>query len=494
MEALQVRPSPALVPSWLRALRIAVVVPYRTPLIDRLLSGIREHLFREGQIVQDEPTSDTDVIITTAPYDQPVSWRRAPLFVASHRYRMRRTPSVYTLVHARPAEFASRLAHLDDALGTNPPQPELFAFKGLAPQAHEVIIEQGRRGGPILALERVVQAQTKSLRVIMAVGEEQPDRVYHFDLVGAHPRSEGRGDALYADIALRIIAAESTRTVNAHETATPLISRPMWDALHTPDQMCAAMDQLGARSFFTSMVRICDLIHVPALHGAIASQYSEGCCGTWDPGLDALIATVTGSARPVRKDRLTHDDLAVIVGVRPDGRGARVRPVDGLANDPPSSEAVEMYDMDAVLPTVRLGPEWPTPGTVPVVRSKLHGHRGVASYDPSRVEYVALDAVYAHYLVTCGSDIQAVGIKRAFERSEALQNPADPRAVAFTVLPGHGIVIAEKWVPGKAPFQVMWEYMDAGYLCVESTVPQGSLTYDTGTADRATLVDLAHRS
>ena len=32
---------------------------------------------------------------------------------------------------------------------------------------------------------------------------------------------------------------------------------------------------------------------------------------------------MTGSARPVVKDQLTDDELAVIVGVKPDGTGAQ---------------------------------------------------------------------------------------------------------------------------------------------------------------------------
>jgi hypothetical protein len=38
-------------------------------------------------------------------------------------------------------------------------------------------------------------------------------------------------------------------------------------------------------------------------------------------------------------------------------------------------------------------------------------------------------------------------------------------------------VIAEKWVPGKQPFQTIWEYFDSGYLVPEKQVPQGPLEY-----------------
>jgi hypothetical protein len=52
--------------------------------------------------------------------------------------------------------------------------------------------------------------------------------------------------------------------------------------------------------------------------------------------------------------------------------------------------------------------------------------------------------------------------------------------VVFTVLPGHGTVIVEKWVPGTAPFQVIWEAMDAGRLQVDNRVPQGPMEYVSG--------------
>jgi len=247
--------------------------------------------------------------------------------------------------------------------------------------------------------------------------------------------------------------------------------------------MRAAARELGRRGFFTEMVRIADLVHVPALDDAIARQYSEGCFATWDVRLGALVATITGSARPVDKQDITEDELAVIVGVRPDGKGALVRLVDGKRNDPPSSEAVEMYALDLALPRIALGPagRGPAGGSqVPVARSKLHGHRGISGYQPGRVEFVPLDPAYYDYPVSCATEAQAHGIVQAFARSEALRHPADPRQVVFTVLPGHGVVMVEKWQPGKAPFQVIWEYMDEGILRIDSHVPQGAFSYEPG--------------
>jgi hypothetical protein len=222
----------------------------------------------------------------------------------------------------------------------------------------------------------------------------------------------------------------------------------------------------------------------------VASQYSEGCFATWDPELQALVATVTGSARPVDKGQVTEDDLAVIVGVRDDGLGALVREVEGKRNDPPSSEAVEMMAMDGPLPTVALGPEWPTSTDVPVVRSKLHVHRAIRCFDPRLVEYAPMDPEYHHYLVTCGTDAQARGIVQAFARAHALRRPDDPRQLVFCVLPGHGTLVVEKWVPGAKPFQVVWEYIDAGYLSIGSVIPQGSMGFELAPSGLMELVEL----
>ena len=61
--------------------------------------------------------------------------------------------------------------------------------------------------------------------------------------------------------------------------------------------------------------------------------------------------------------------------------------------------------------------------------------------------------------------------------SQALRDPQDSRQVVFTVLPTHGVVVTEKWMPGKQPFQVIWECMDAGYLQVDRRIPQGPMKY-----------------
>jgi hypothetical protein len=473
---------------WLRKVSVASVPGPTTSLLEQVVANLLRHFRLRGHRVQTTPDNRTDVTLTTAPFGRPLGWREALIFTARRLFNLSHSPNLYTLLHVGPEEFQRLLDHFQVTLAKEALDPADYAFPGLAPQACRVLCEQGRRGGPILALERLVQAQSKSIRVILVVGDDRPLAAYHFDLVGAHPRSEAEDLAsFYDDIVLRIVTTVNAREVTQHEVVEEAIPSALWRGLSTPPAMCVAGRQLGKRHFFTEMVRIADLVQVPAVADVVASQYSEGCFATWDPVLGGLIATVTGSARPVDKGNITEDDLAVIVGVRPDGRGALTRHVEGKRNDPPSSEAVELMDMDSHLPTAELDPVWGISARVGVARSKLHGHRGIAAYDPRRVEYVPLDPPYYHYLVSCATDAQARGIKAAFARSEALQNPDDPRQVAFTVLPGHGVVIVEKWVAGAAPFQVMWEYMDAGCLQVDNRIPQGPMGYIPGPDGRMVL-------
>lgn len=478
----------APVHDWLRKIHVAFVPGPTTALLEEVADGLLEQFEALGHSVDDVPGDETDVIITTAPFGTALKWRQALLFTARSRFKLEHTPAFITLLNVSTEEFRSMVAHFEQALAKPEPDPADFDFPGLAPEAYRVLYEQGHRGGPMLAVERLLQVQAMSIRVLLVVGDRRPEAVYHFDLVGAFPASVLNGGSnaqMYRDAALRVVTAMSAVEIHHHQTVGDPVPRALWDEMTTPDAMCFAARELGLRNFFTDTVHISSLAQVPAVGHSVASQYSEGCFSTWDTDIDALVATVTGSARPVDKKAITEADLVVIVGVREDGMGALVRHVEDKQNDPPSSEAVEMYEMDLDLPQVRLDDG----ALAPVIRSKLHGHRGVLAYDPRFVEYVPLDSPYFSYPVTCGTDAQARGVRHAFARSQAFRNPADPRQVAFTILPGHGVIFGEKWIDGKAPFQVMWEYMDAGYLEIDSHVPQVAFDYAPGDDGRLHAVN-----
>jgi hypothetical protein len=479
MEA-DVRRSLSLKPvhGWLRDLDVSFVKGPGTRLTARVAESLLEAFRRAGHRVQPAPDGDTDVILTTALFGEPLNWRKALLFTARRRFGLEHAPTIYTLVGSSREPFEQALDHLRAVLPKSPPVPGDYAFPGLAEQAYRVLFEQGQRGGPILALERVVQSQAKCIDVLLVVGDHTPEEAFLFNLVGAHPRiSADPPERFYTDIVRRIVTAESTQGATDHSPVGDPIPYDVWKRLQTPRAMCGAGRELGRRGFFTDMVRIAELVNVPAVASAVSSQYSEGCFSTWDPTLDALVVTVTGSARPVYKGAITEEDLAVVTGLKSDGSGALVRHIEGRSNAPPSSEAVEMLKIDESLPTIALPRERVSPAEVPVARSKLHGHRGCARYDPQWVEYVSMAPAYHHYPVTCATAAQARGIADAFSRSEALRDLDDPRQVVFTVLPGHGIVVVERWVAGTVPFQMIWEAMDKGWLEIARHVPQGPIEY-----------------
>ena len=466
---------------WWRKINVTFVPGQTDSLLEGAVSHLLDQFQRWGHNIQPAPQEDTDVILTTVPFGNAIGWREALLFTARRRFNLSHAPVVFTLLHVSRDQFRDLLDRLSRILKKEPPDPGDYDFPGLAPDAYKTIFEQGRRGGSILALVRIVQTQAKSIRSILLIGEDQPEEAYTFDLVGAHPKTIAEdSDRFYEDLMLRIVTAASTKEVTNHEVIDEPVPQEVWKTLSTPHAMSVAGRELGKRAFFTEMVRVANLAQVPAVHEAVSSQYSEGCFATWEPELGCLVATVTGSARPVEKDNLTDDELALICGVRPGGIGALVRQVDGKRNDPPSSEAVELMELDEPLPRIWIQGKGGHTYEVPVARSKLHGHRGVKAYDPQFVEHVFLDAPYYQYPVSCSTEAQARAIRSAFSRSEALNDPDDPRQVIFTVLPGHGIVIVEKWAPGKVPFQLMWEYMDEGRLQIENLVPQGSLRFVSG--------------
>ena len=459
--------------NWLKLLDLSYIPGQGGALADRVASALVETLREAGHNIHATPSPHTEVILTTARAGKALGWREALMFTARRRYSLEHVPTVFTIVDVTPGQLTDWLAQIKKVLdGTGPLPP---AFAGLPETALGPLLQQGRRGGAILYLGRLLQVQTKCIRILLVIGTEQPETAYLFDLVGAHPEIPFQEPGLFLqDIATRILTAASTTEITAHEVVGTEISRAEWEDRAAIREMLQASREFGQRDFFTHMVRVSDLAEIPGFSEAISSQYSEGCFATWDPGLNALLTTITGSARPVSKENITDQDLAVITGIKAEQDGALVRHVEGHPNHPPSSEAVEMIGMDTLLPRIRL-----SDGTeVPVIRSKLHGHRAVRLYDPELIEYVSLPESYLYYPVSCSTDAQYRAVKAAFRSSEALQNPEDPRQIVFTILPGHGSVIVEKWQPGKQAFQLIWEAMDRGALEIFDSIPQGPFGFE----------------
>ena len=128
-------------------------------------------------------------------------------------------------------------------------------------------------------------------------------------------------------------------------------------------------------------------------------------------------STATGSAKLVDKRSITRHDQAIVVGIKPERDGAVVLPLEGNEDLCPSIEAMEMMGICKAAGThSRLNSRGETV-EVSNVRCILHGHLGIADYDPAFVESVRLDAPYYQQLVSCGTDALANGTCAAFSRS-----------------------------------------------------------------------------
>ncbi|MEK7277228.1 MAG: hypothetical protein AAB427_07750, partial [Chloroflexota bacterium] len=242
-----------------------------------LLDGFR----REGHWVQDAPGNHTEIILTTAPFLEPLNWRDSVMFTGRRRFNLNHAPTTFTFMQATPTQFQDALDRFERILRPASPHPDDFAFPGLAASAYHTLYEQGKRGGPIMALLRVLQAQCKSIHIVLVVGDDRPLEAYHFDLVGSYPRSNGSTpEAFYTDIVRRMVTAVCTHEITRHEVIGDPIPRAVWDRLSTPKAMQSAARQLGQRGFFTEMIRIAELVNVPSIADTVASQYSEGCFAT----------------------------------------------------------------------------------------------------------------------------------------------------------------------------------------------------------------------
>ena len=219
---------------WLRKINLSFVSQPSTPLMEGMVSNLLAAFRKLGHVVQERPDEQTDLLLTAAPFFRSLNWRDAVLFTGRRQFGLAHTPTTITLIHAQPGEFRELLGHFEVALQKKPMDPDDFAFEGLAPTASQTLIQQGLRGGPILSLERLLQAQSKSIRILLIVGREEPQTAYLFDLVGAHPRmvAEDKG-AFYEDIVLRIVTGLSTEEVTQHQVVGDPIPATKWQEFST---------------------------------------------------------------------------------------------------------------------------------------------------------------------------------------------------------------------------------------------------------------------
>ena len=156
---------------WLRQINIAFVPGQTTPMLESVAEELLEKMVELGHYIQETPDNHSDAILTTAPFGESLGWRKALLFTVRYQYKLEKSPTIFTLIQITKDQFSEILAHFQAAINKDPLDPGDFAFDGMSSQAYKTLSEQGRRGGPLLSLVRLVQSQSKSIRIILVVGD-----------------------------------------------------------------------------------------------------------------------------------------------------------------------------------------------------------------------------------------------------------------------------------------------------------------------------------
>lgn len=85
---------------------------------------------------------------------------------------------------------------------------------------------------------------------------------------------------------------------------------------------------------------------------------------------------------------------------------------------------------------------------MPIIRGGVHAHVGVDMVDESMVETVELDRDRFPYGFGCGTDLMIEVGRDIARRSQAMNDPSDPRRYVRWHLLYHGEMAVELWKPG----------------------------------------------
>ncbi|MGD2027507.1 MAG: hypothetical protein PVI99_06790, partial [Anaerolineales bacterium] len=152
---------------WLRSIDLYFHPGGQSTLLEETAQNLLDAFAALGHNVQHQPDASTDVLLTTARFGELLSWRKALLFTGRSKFKLDHVPRTITMVHITPKELEDILDHFKQALEKRPFDHKDFEFEGLANAAPDVLVEQGRRGGPMLSLIRLLQAQLKCIRILL---------------------------------------------------------------------------------------------------------------------------------------------------------------------------------------------------------------------------------------------------------------------------------------------------------------------------------------
>lgn len=282
-----------------------------------------------------------------------------------------------------------------------------------------------------------------------------------------------------------VTAACATEVGEYYDIVRDALPAEAWQASPTPQALVSAGRRMGDLGLLAAPVRIADFVS-PQLADMYelymgVRGYSEGMLFAYDPDLECLIVTGSGSW-DVDKRALTREQIVAVDPHLVDGRRLRVLAPHGTLPLQPSVETWEICALMEAVPKVRVSRDeaghWRLDPNgerqVPMIRSGIHAHVGVTGSDTSVIETIEPDRQQFPYGFGCGTDLTMEVARTTIARSAAVHDPDDNRHFVRWPLLYHGEMAVELWKPGprREPFTGLLDLYGTAVQYTPDDVPQ----------------------
>lgn len=310
----------------------------------------------------------------------------------------------------------------------------------------------------VVQTARVVMARSGTPKALFLTPDAETGAIVEATLCtleGGHPSDR---DDIVRRVRDRLVSAACATEVGEHVEQVPdAIAVPDWKTARSPEVLADAGRRMGTLGLLPAPHRVSDYVSpglASAYHRYLGIKgFSEGMMFVYDPDLQALVVTASGSWE-VDKRSLSREDVVVIDHHVADGR-LRVLSVAGSVSKGPSVEAWEVCAVMAAAPKVRVRRDhagvWRIDPDgeveVPAVRGGLHAHVGVKAADATVIESIAPDRRAFPYGFGCGTDLMVDVATATIARSSAVHDAADTRGYVRWPMLYHGEMALELWRP-----------------------------------------------
>jgi hypothetical protein len=306
----------------------------------------------------------------------------------------------------------------------------------------------------VVSTARVAMGKIGSFKVVFVSGSGS-DEVTYCTLEGGHPTET---HAKVNGLRDRLVASASAREVGGQfDVINDAISQATWSATQIPDEIVRAGHRMHQLGLLPRPQKISD--YVSPRMARVYERYlglngfSEGMLFAVDPLTGTTMVTASGSW-DVDKRALHRDEVTALSGIV--GGRVQVHAPVGIRPKGPSVEALEVLSLLEAVPRIRLSRDgsngWRLDPSgeieVPIIRSGIHAHVGVAFADDSLVETIEPDRQLYPYGFGCGTDLMCEVARSTVARSSAINDPKDRRRYVRWPMLYHGEMVVELWKEG----------------------------------------------